>query len=335
MSLAVKYRPKDFNEVMGQDLIKDIISNQIENNDLSTGYLFSGGSGIGKTTIARILANKVNAEIIEIDGASNNSVDDVRRIRDNVKYKSLNNEYKIYIIDECHMLSKSAFNALLKTLEEPPANVIFILCTTEPEKIPPTIHTRVQQFEFKLVPINDVKERLQYIANKEHIAISDEVLLYIAKISEGGMRNAISILDKCRDLTNVDLEDVIELSGGVNYESMMELLQHIINKDQSKVVGVIEKLHQDGKNLKLFIKKFTEFTVDLTKFAMKRDNDLIFNYINIPINYKEQLNTLIDNLLESDLKLGSLFDKFNNIHNNIRYEKDPKLLIEGALMLLC
>ncbi|MFW6311789.1 MAG: DNA polymerase III subunit gamma/tau [Nanoarchaeota archaeon] len=332
MQLAVKYRPKTFEDVAGQDLIKQVLVNQVDNNELSTGYLFSGGSGIGKTTIARILANNLDAEIIEIDGASNNGVENVREIRKNVNYKSISNDYKVYIIDECHMLSKGAWNALLKTLEEPPEKVIFMLCTTEPEKVPETIQTRVQTFQFNRLSVEEVKERLRYIAKKEEKEVPDEVLTYIAKISQGGMRNAISILDKSLDLQVLNIQNIIDLIGGVEYKYMIDLLNNILKKDPNSVISIIDDLHMKGRNLKLFISEFVEFIVDLTKYAMNSDNKKVFNYINIPSIYKNDLDNIITKLVETGFKLGDLFDDINDLYFSVKYEQDPKVLIEGKLM---
>jgi len=335
MKLAVKYRPTSFEEVVGQGLITEILKNQVDNKELTTGYLFSGGSGIGKTTIARILANNVDAEIIEIDGASNNGVENVREIRKNVNHKSISNDYKVYIIDEAHMLSKGAFNALLKTLEEPPEKVIFIMCTTEPEKIPETIHTRVQDFQFNRLNVRQIIKRLEYIVQQEEKNISEDVITYIAKISEGGMRNAISLLEKILDLNDIKLENVIDLVGEINYSDLIDLLNFILVEDKQNSVALIDKLHSEGRNLKLFVKKITEFIVDLTKYAFNRNSDDIFNYINIPKLYRDDLDNLLNNVSNSNKKLGDLFEEFNELHYNIRYEKDPRLLIEGKIMRIC
>ena len=327
--LAVKYRPTTFEDVIGQELNVKILKKQVENNDLPTGYLFSGGSGIGKTTIARIIANKIDAEVIEIDGASNNSVSNIREIRKNTRLKSITNDYKVYIIDESHMLSSSAFNALLKTLEEPPDNVMFILATTEPEKILNTIHTRLQKFEFTRVNWQKIEERLKYIVEQEKREMKEEVIQYISKISNGSVRSAISILEKVMELDNPDIEDVSNLIGGINYPLVFDLFRAVLkDKDITKVLELIEKSHEKGKNLHRLIKQTAEFTVELTKYAMFNN----FNYIKVPQIYKEELNEMVEIVSNSDFRLRELFNEFNQLSNDLKYEEDRKLLVQGTLM---
>ena len=198
-ALATKYRPRTFKDVVCQDNIKKVLTNQLETGEVKQAYLFAGSAGTGKTTSARIFANEVNGgkgKPIEIDGASNNGVDNIRNIIDDCRMKSLDSKYKVYIIDEVHMLSIGAFNALLKVLEEPPKGVIFILCTTDPHKIPATILSRVQRFQFKRIPQNEVVKRLQYVLQQEgKITYDMEALQYIAKLADGGMRDALMKLD--------------------------------------------------------------------------------------------------------------------------------------------
>ena len=215
------YRPKNFNDVIGQEHIVRTLKNQIENNNVGHAYLFCGTRGTGKTSTAKIFSRAVNCtnlhndepcnecencreiledktmDVVEIDAASNNSVDDIRELRENVKYSPAKSKYKVYIIDEVHMLSQGAFNALLKTLEEPPSYVIFILATTEPHKIPATILSRCQRFDFKRVTVKDISSRMKYICEKEGIEADEKALNLIARNSQGEIRDALSILDQC------------------------------------------------------------------------------------------------------------------------------------------
>ena len=206
---ARKYRPQSFRDVVGQQAITNTLLNAIENNHLAQALLFTGPRGVGKTTCARILAKKINEQtsgmedendfafnIFELDAASNNSVDDIRKLIEQVRIPPQVGKYKVYIIDEVHMLTTGAFNALLKTLEEPPAHAIFILATTEPHKIPPTIISRAQRFDFKAISSDQIIDRLKYVANSQSLDYDDAALEFIAKASEGGMRDALSIMDQ-------------------------------------------------------------------------------------------------------------------------------------------
>lgn len=252
MNLATKYRPKKFNDIVCQDNVKIVLQNQIDTNEFKQAYLFCGSAGTGKTTSARIFANEINkgeGRIVEIDGASNNGVDNIRNLIDNCKMKSLDGTYKVFIIDEVHMLSIGAFNALLKILEEPPKGTIFILCTTDPQKIPATILSRVQRFDFKRIPTQRIMNRLIYIIEKENqtrteqIEYTDEALQYIAQLAEGGMRDAITKLDTVLGFTqNITSEAVIKCLGLTSTQFILEILDNIIVKEPKNILGAIDTI---------------------------------------------------------------------------------------------
>ena len=284
-ALYREYRPLVFDDVIGQDHIIRTLKNQIKENSMSHAYLFCGTRGTGKTTTAKILSRAVNCQasnqdhpcnqcpscqsildssnldVIEIDAASNNSVDDIRELRDTVKYTPANSKYKVYIIDEVHMLSQGAFNALLKTLEEPPSYVIFILATTEPNKIPATILSRCQRFDFKRVSVGDLIDRMKLICQSESIDIDEDALRIIARNGQGSVRDALSILDKCLSFGGNILtgDRVLELLGGSDPDQLLKMAKSIMDSDVCKSMEMIEDYFMWGKDLRLFVEDITDF----------------------------------------------------------------------------
>lgn len=348
IGLAVKYRPNKFEDVVGQELTLAILQNQLKTNSTKQAYLFTGSAGTGKTTIARIFARELNGnvnnpEIIEIDAASNNGVENVRELRESCKFKPINSKYKVYIIDETHMLSTGAFNALLKTLEEPPEHVVFILATTDPQKIPATILSRVQRFDFKRMTVEQIVDRLKYIIQQENkevelkneptdlmYNVTDDVLEYIAKLANGGMRNAISLLDTVLGYKgNPTLQDVFEILGVPDFDEYLNLLVYIHNSQKPEIIQLIETLYLRGKDIKRFILGLTEFIVDLQKVALLGN----FDYVQIPSNYYDRSYKATQVLGES--KLRQLFFALTQINNRIKYESNPKVLVQGELLGLC
>ena len=333
-ALATKYRPRTFKEVVCQDNIKKVLTNQLETGEVKQAYLFAGSAGTGKTTSARIFANEVNrgkGKPIEIDGASNNGVDNIRNIIDDCRMKSLDSKYKVYIIDEVHMLSIGAFNALLKVLEEPPKGVIFILCTTDPHKIPATILSRVQRFQFKRIPQNEVVKRLQYVLQQEgKITYDMEALQYIAKLADGGMRDALMKLDTVLGYTTeITMEAVLDCLGITNYDYLFKIVSSIIKQDATTPMQLIDDLYKQGKDLKLFVKDLSKFVLDLCKLELTQD----INTTMIPPELKTKCTQL---LCKCDLDLlVDIMDAVNKLMDKIKYEQNPKSLIESELIILC
>ena len=273
-ALYRKYRPKNFDEVVGQDVIVKTLKNSIENNRISHAYMFTGPRGTGKTSTAKIFAkminckqlvngipcgncecclqsdNNQNVDIIEIDAASNNGVDEIRELKNKVSLVPSISKYKVYIIDEVHMLSTSAFNALLKTLEEPPAHVIFILATTDPHKVLPTILSRCQRFDFKKVSDLCIKKRLDEISKLEDISIDDDALIEIARLANGGMRDALSIYDQVIAFSDgkISSDDVHEVNGTITQENLKLFVEKIKNNNLKEIFSYIDDFEVKGKN---------------------------------------------------------------------------------------
>ena len=312
MNLALKYRPKTFNDMVAQEEIIDILTYQVNNKSTKNSYLSVGASGCGKTTAARILADMLNngkGSPIEIDAASNNGVDNIRSIIEQANFRSIISEYKIYIIDECHMLSNGAWNALLKLLEEPPMKTVFILCTTEPQKVIPTVLSRVQRFDFTKIPDTKIIERLKYIYEKEvsNAQYDNKSFEIIAKNSQGGLRTAISLLDKCLDFSpNLIVNNVYMALNLISEDNLSNVVDYIFNKKEEELLKELDVLYNNSYDFKVFIK-------DLIKFSLEK--------------YKENI------INENRIKYLGLINCLLNINNEIKYDNDPKTIVECELLL--
>lgn len=334
-SLAIKYRPTTFNDVVEQGSIKVILQQQLANDETKNAYLFCGGAGTGKTTCARIFANEINhhhGNPIEMDAASNSSVDDVREIIQQAKTKSLDSEYKVFIIDECHSLSNTAWQALLKLIEEPPAKSIFIFCTTDPQKIPKTILSRVQRYDFQRISHSGVVKRLCWILTEEQAIDTSytynmDALDYIAKIADGGMRDAITLMDKCLAYSpDLTMENVLKALGTVDYETMIKLTRAItVANDAAKVIQIIEDVHRSGKDLKQFIKSYMNFLLDLNKYSFLKS----FEYLEIPKTYEND----IANLSGYGERNKDLLATVIKLNADIKWDTAPKSFIEAVLIM--
>lgn len=336
-ALALKYRPHKFSDLTEQGAVVKILENQIATDTIKHGYLFVGAAGTGKTTSARIFADMINksfGEPIELDAASNNSVDDIRRITEEAQTKSLDSEYKVFIIDECHMLSNSAWNAFLKTLEEPPAKSIFILCTTNPEKIPATILSRVQRYNFQRISMQGVIDRLLYILEQEDAETDISGLDWdiqavdlIAKIADGGMRDAITLLDKCLSYSNdLTVQNVINALGVADYDTMFELTAFLSERNINGMLNLITGVYESGMDLKQFIKDYFEFILDLNTYKHTESMDSI----KLPINYETKLEEIT--IYEWQCII-SLLQILVDLMNEIKWVQNPKSIIIARFML--
>ena len=348
-ALYRKYRPRNFDEVVGQKIVVKTLINAIENNKISHAYIFSGPRGTGKTSIAKIFAKTINCEhaenhipcdkcsncidynnkktvdIIEIDAASNNGVDEIRNLKSSVNLVPNSSKYKVYIIDEVHMLSTSAFNALLKTLEEPPKYVIFILATTELYKVPETIVSRCQNFDFGRITITNIVNRLSYICEQENIKIDNDALKLIADYSNGGMRDAIGLLDQLSSYKNEDINvsDVEDICGLISNKQTFGMLEYLLENNLVKLISTIIKYNDDGKNLLILFEKMVETFKNL----------LIYNNAS---NYfddeelKEIYGLYVSKIEENNIYL--IIDELNNSIKNMRFENNKLLLAQLCLI---
>ena len=347
-ALYRKYRPKTFDEVAGQEVVVKTLKNSVINNKINHAYLFAGPRGCGKTTIAKIFAKLVNCEnssngipcnkcvcctqsneqnmdVIEMDAASNNGVDEIREINNKVKLAPTLGKYKIYIIDEVHMLTIGAFNALLKTLEEPPAHVIFILATTDPHKVPITILSRCQRFDLKKISDEQIYNRLKYICDNENIKIEEDAIFEIARLGDGSLRDAISILDQVVAYTNetITLNDIHEVNGTISQENVFELINYAVNNN---LTGVINKINEYSNRGKSIVKITEEIILFLrNSILFKTTSDFVEDKKNIYREITKKVST--QKMLEYiSIMNDSLLDmkKFSN----------PKMILELAFIKL-
>lgn len=333
-SLAVKYRPTAWNDVVEQDVIKTILKNQIETKTIKNAYLFVGGAGTGKTTCARIFANEINnhnGTPIELDAASNSSVDDVREIIQQAKLHSLDSEYKVFILDECHVFSLTAWQAFLKLLEEPPEFSIFIFCTTNPEKIPKTILSRVQRYDFQNITTKGIYNNLVNIVNDERVENYEESALnYISKLADGGMRNAITLLDKCLSYSNeLTLHNVSKVLDLLDYELLLDFTDDIFSKKIRNIVDIIEDINAQGIDLKQFIKQYLNLILDINKYAYNCPIELL----NIPDVYIHQY---LEDYGDPEFDIcADLLKMLIKLNYNLKNETSPKMIIIAEFLLFC
>ena len=357
VALYRKFRPAEFSEVKGQEHIVTTLQNQIKANRIGHAYLFCGTRGTGKTSIAKIFAKAVNCaspvdgspcgecptcksiaagtsmNVIEIDAASNNGVDNIREIRENVAYSPTEGKYKVYIIDEVHMLSIGAFNALLKTLEEPPEYVIFILATTEAHKIPITILSRCQRYDFKRITAETITARLSDLMNREQVEVEEKALRYIAKAADGSMRDALSLLDQCIAFylgKKLTYDNVLEVLGALDTDVYSSLLRKIIKKDIPAVMADVETIVMQGRELSQFV---TEFIQYLRNLLFVQSAEHLEDFLEVSTENLAQLKEEAK-LIEAE-SLMRYIRVFSELSGQIKYSTQKRVLIEVALIKLC
>ena len=356
VALYRKFRPSGFEDVKGQDHISKTLQNQIKADRIGHAYLFCGTRGTGKTSVAKIFAKAVNCEnpingspcgecssckaisegrsmnVIEIDAASNNGVDNIREIREEVAYRPTEGRFKVYIIDEVHMLSIGAFNALLKTLEEPPEYVIFILATTEAHKIPITILSRCQRYDFKRITIDTIAARLTELMGKEQIEVEEKAIRYIAKAADGSMRDALSLLDQCIAFyigQKLTYDHVLEVLGAVDTDVFSRLLREIIGKDIAKVLKTLEELVMQGRELSQLA---TDFTWYLRNLLLVKSSDNMEDVLDVSTENLAQLKE--EAMMIENETLIRYIRIFSELSNQLKYATQKRVLLEVALIKL-
>ena len=351
-ALYRKFRPLTFSEIVGQEHIVKTLKNEIINDRIGHAYLFNGVRGTGKTSAAKILARAVNClnpqngepcnecsvcksaldgsltDIVEMDAASNNSVDDVRAIRDEVNFLPTVAKYRVYIIDEVHMLSPGAFNALLKTLEEPPAHVKFILATTEPQKLPATILSRCQRFDFKKISDENIEKRLDYVCKQSNLDITKDAEKLIAQLSEGAMRDALSILERCTQEEGTITDELVkELVGIPKVESVNKIIKAILEKDTDTALTTIDEIVADRKDIVNFLWEMIKYVKDILVFKTNSKLEI----------YSKQETQAIKALAENTTKekLINIIYELSNLQNDIKWSSQKLIMFQVAIIKLC
>lgn len=356
LALYRKYRSKTFDEIVGQKHITQSLINQIKNDEVGHAYLFTGTRGTGKTSIAKIFAKAINClspvngspcgkcqackalndagsvDIFEIDAASNNRVDEIRELRERVKYPPVTCRYKVYIIDEVHMLTDSAFNALLKTLEEPPSYVVFILATTEVQKLPATILSRCMRFDFKLLTEEELESHLKYVFKDSGIKYEDSAVSTIARLGAGSVRDTLSIADMCVAYSNrnVTYNSVIEAVGMTDRNTMRILLSAVLDKNEGEVLSNIDMVARAGKNITQLAKDLVGYVRDLLIVKTCKDYKSILKLPSDQIKELEELSKKADNT-----RLIDILTVLSSLDNEFRYSTNPRGLLEIKLVMLC
>lgn len=356
-ALYRKFRPTEFEDVKGQEHIVTTLKNQIKADRIGHAYLFCGTRGTGKTTVAKIFAKAVNCEhpvdgspcgecpscraiadgssmnVIEIDAASNNGVDNIRQIREEVSYRPTEGKYKVYIIDEVHMLSTGAFNALLKTLEEPPSYVIFILATTEAHKIPITILSRCQRYDFHRISIDTIAARLSDLMLQEKVDVEEKAIRYVAKAGDGSMRDALSLLDQCIAFhlgETLTYENVLEVLGAVDTEVFSRLLRQIIDKNVAAAISILDELVDEGRELGQLVSDFTWYLRNLLLIQSSDDMEEVLEMSQDSIDaLKEEAKLISPEVLLRYIRI------FSELGNQVRYASQKRIVIEIAIIKLC
>lgn len=356
-ALYRKYRPKDFSDVKGQEHIVTTLNNQIQSGRIGHAYLFCGTRGTGKTTVAKIFARAVNCEnpgpqgpcgecamcqsiamrtsmnVVEMDAASNNKVDDIRQVIDEVQYSPAEGKYKVYIIDEVHMLSASAFNALLKTLEEPPSYLIFILATTEVHKIPLTIRSRCQRYDFKRISVETITARLQQLLEKEQIQAEERALRYIARQADGALRDGLSLLEQCISFyfgATLTYENVLKVLGAVDQDIYHELMETLVSNRVEQALDIIRRVTEQGKDLTQFVNEFVWYLRNLLIIKTTEEPAVMVDMS------EENLQIMKGHAEAVEMEMIFRYIRIlSELANEMKFSNSKRVILEVALIKLC
>lgn len=339
-SLAVKYRPQTFAEICGQSVTTKILNKVLEKQSFKNAYLFAGPSGCGKTTLARCFAKAINegvGEPEELDAASNGGVDQVRAIVDAANQRSLTGTYKIYIIDECHAITSAGWQAFLKSLEDAPAYTIYIFCTTEPNKVPVTIQNRMQRFNVAKINSAEIKARLVYVCQQEGFVNYEDTCELISKLCDGCMREALTMLDQCADLSNdLSLENTKAILGDAPFERMLKLTNFLITGNDAAVLGAVETLAAEGRDLKQFVNDYLSFILELTKYSLFKS--MAATSIPAYLETTADQMTSVSYITSFDGAINwfnYLASKLLEIKSAIKYDTSVKSVVEAYLLQVC
>ena len=339
-SLAVRYRPQVLDEVIGQNTTIRILKKALEKQSIKNALLFAGPSGTGKTTLSRCLARAINGSLdglIEFDAASQNGIDQIRALVDTASQRSLSSVYKIILLDECHVLSNASWQVLLKTLEECPEYTIFIFCTTEPNKIPATIQNRMQRFNIAKINSQEIRNRLLWVCQQEGFINYENTCELISKLCDGCMREALTMLDQCADLSNdLSLENTKAVLGEAPFERMLKLTNCLIGKNEQFTIAAVETLASEGKDLKQFVDEYLSFTLELTKYILFKN----ISVTNIPAYLENSADPMTSvsytTSFEGALEwFNNLSNKLLEVKNAIKYDTSVKYTIEAYLLQIC
>ena len=339
-SLAVKYRPQTLNDLIGQSITTRILNKVIEKQQYKNAYLWAGPSGCGKTSGARAFARAINGSLEglqELDAASNGNIDQIRALVDSANQRSLSSTYKIILIDECHAISTAGWQVFLKCLEECPEYTIFMFCTTEPNKIPVTIQNRMQRFNIAKIGAQEIKNRLIYVCQQEGFINYEDTCELVSKLCDGCMREALTMLDQCADLSNdLSLENTKAILGEAPFERMLKLTNCLIGHNEQFTLVAIETLAQEGKDLKQFINEYLSFTLELIKYILFQN----IGVTNIPAYLENSADPMISvkatTSFENSLGwFNNLTTKLLEVKNAIKYDTSVKAVVEAYFLQIC